>query len=145
MQMNRQVLATGTGIALVTGAINKTHANDAGLLSTPAVWLHVVGKAALVYGLEFHWRREGRERHFLLDVYREVSTRELQVLSKTTFEALESEYALEGMPTHGPSERRMIDLGVVVLTPHATETLRLKFTRSADSSDLLVMPHSAKH
>ncbi|ULH14215.1 hypothetical protein MF271_01435 (plasmid) [Deinococcus sp. KNUC1210] len=144
MQMNRQVLATGTGIALVTGAINKTQPNDAGLLSTPAVWLHVVGKAALLYGLEFHWRREGRERHFLLDVYREVTTRELQVLSKTTFEALENEFSLEGMPVHGPNERRLIDVGVVVMTPNASETLRMKFTRSTESTELLVMPLSTR-
>ena len=145
MQTSRQVLAKGMGVALVTGVINKATANDAGMLSTPAIWLHVVGKAALVYGIEFHWRREGKERHFLMDVYREVTTREVQLLSKLTFEALEAEHALEGMPTHSPQERRMIDLGISVLTPHSSEMLRMKFTRSADTSELLVMGLPAKN
>ena len=144
MQNDRKVLATGNGVALVTGGVERTHAADAGLLSTPGVYLHVVGGAALVYSLEFHWRREGKERHFLLDVYAEVSSRETLVLSKGQFEALEAENALEGMPVHGPSERRMIDFGVSVLTPAGTETLRIKFTRSPESSDLLVMSAPSK-
>ncbi|WP_425144830.1 hypothetical protein [Deinococcus sp.] len=138
MQTHRQILAKAPGVALVTGLISRAQTGEGGLLSTSALWLHVVGAQALICGVELHWRREGKERHFMLDVYEQVETREVSVLTKAGFEALEAGYALEGMPVHGPTERRMIDLGVSVLTPHSFETLRLKFTRSADSPDLLV-------